>query len=363
MSENPKHAPTPNPLTREMMRRAALTGINRIELLQEPKPKITKGTDVLIRMQVVGLCGSDMHYYRTGRIGSQVVQYPFTVGHEGAGVVEEVGSAVTLVRPGDRVSIEPSIACGHCDQCRTGRPHTCRNNLFLGCPGQLEGNLAEYIVMPQTQCIPLAGNQRIDDGATCEPLAIGLYALKQAQLQAGQTIGIIGFGPIGMSTFQMAQAHGYSNIYVSERIPERVLFVQRLGAKWVGNPDKEDVAAAIASTQPRLLDVVFECSGQQEALDTAVDILKPGGKLIVVGIPEFDRWTLSADLTRRKEITLINIRRQNNCTHQALEMLANGKVNGSAMITHRFHLSDVVEAFDLVSNYRDGVMKAMIHFQ
>jgi L-iditol 2-dehydrogenase len=137
---------------------------------------------------------------------------------------------------------------------------------------------------------------------------------------------------------------------------------EKLGAKWVGNPLNENIAKAVSSIEPLLLDVVFECCGQQEALDTAVEILKPGGKLIIVGIPEFERWSFSADLSRRKELTMINIRRQNNCAHETLEMLASGKVNGSAMITHRFPFSRIAEAFDTVSNYKDGVMKAMIDF-
>lgn len=344
------------------MKKSVLTDINKIEIIEAETPKIMNDTDVLIRMKVVGVCGSDIHYYRTGRIGSQVVNYPFTVGHEGAGIVEAIGKAVTAVKPGDKIAIEPSIACGHCDQCLANRPHTCRNNLFLGCPGQIEGNLAEYIVLPQSQCLPLASHQNIDHGATSEPLAIGLYAFKQAHIELNQSIGIIGFGPIGMSVFQMAKAHGVNNIYVSEKITERGLHAKKQNAKWVGNPLNENIAKSVQQLEPLLLDVVFECCGQQEALDTAIEILKPGGKLIVVGIPEFDRWTFCADVARRKELSIINIRRQNNCTHQTLNMLATGKLDGSAMITHRFPFDQIAEAFDMVSNYKDGVMKAMIDF-
>ncbi|MBN1926392.1 MAG: alcohol dehydrogenase catalytic domain-containing protein [Prolixibacteraceae bacterium] len=344
------------------MKKSVLTGINRIEIINAPFPEIKNGNDVLIRMVVVGICGSDIHYYKTGRIGSQVVTYPFTVGHEGAGIVEAVGPDVATVKPDDRIAVEPSIACGICDQCLAGRPHTCRNNLFLGCPGQIEGNLAEYIVMPEQQCVKLQEDQSIDDGATSEPLAIGLYALKQAALTGNETIGILGFGPIGMSVFQMAKASGIEKIFVSEKIDERGGMAKQLGAAFVGNPLKEEIARSVTEKEPLLLDTVFECCGQQEALDTAIEILKPGGKLIVVGIPEFDRWSFPADIARRKEISLIHIRRQNHCAHETLDMLAGGKIDGSAMITHRFKFDDVAEAFDMVANYRDGVMKAMIDF-
>jgi L-iditol 2-dehydrogenase len=344
------------------MKKSVLTGINQIEIIDAPIPEIINDNDVLIRMVVVGVCGSDIHYYKTGRIGSQVVQYPFTVGHEGAGIVEAVGKAVDKVKPGDRIAVEPSIACGKCDQCLAGRPHTCRNNLFLGCPGQLEGNLAEFIIMPESQCILLEEHQSIDDGAVSEPLAIGLYAIKQANLRAYDSIGILGFGPIGMSVFQMVQSFGFDKIYISEKITRRGKIAAISGASWVGNPTVVDIVESISAIEPQLLDVVFECCGQQETLDTAIEIVKPGGKLVLIGIPEFDRWSFSADKARRKEITIINIRRQNHCTEEALEMLASGTIDGSLMITHRFNLNRIGDAFNLVANYHDGVMKAMIDF-
>jgi L-iditol 2-dehydrogenase len=344
------------------MKRAVLTGLNQIEIIEAPVPEIKNDNDVLIRMAVVGICGSDIHYYKEGKIGSQIVQYPFTVGHEGAGIVESIGNKVQSVKPGDRIAVEPSIACGKCDQCLAGRPHTCRNNLFLGCPGQIEGNLAEFIVLPESQCILLENHQSIDDGAISEPLAIGLYALKQANITVDDSIAILGFGPIGMSVFKMAQAFGFDKIYVSEKISERCKMAARQGAAWVGNPLNDDIVESITAIEPQLIDVAFECCGQQETMDIAIDILKPGGKLVLIGIPEFDRWSFSADKVRRKEITIINIRRQNHCTGKTLEMLANKLIDGNSMITHRFPFLKIQQAFDLVANYREGVMKAMIDF-
>lgn len=344
------------------MKKVVLTGIKKMELIEAPIPKIENDTDVLIKMSVMGVCGSDIHYYDTGRIGSQVVEYPFVVGHEGAGVVAEVGKAVTMVKPGDRIAVEPSIACGHCDQCKAGRENTCRNNLFLGCPGQIEGNLQEYLVMPQAQCLKLEDHMTPDEGANSEPLAIGLYANKIAQLNKNAKIGIIGFGPIGMSVMLMAQALGFTNFYVSDKIDERGKKAKEAGAVRVFNPLKQNITEQIISEQPLLLDAIFECCGQQEALDTAFEIVKPGGKIIIVGIPEFDRWSFSADNARRKEITIIHCRRQNHCTEETLEMIAQGKVNANLMVTHRFNFEDTEKAFKMVSDYRDGVMKAIIDF-
>ncbi len=333
-----------------------------MEVVEAPVPEIKNDTDVLIKMSVVGVCGSDIHYYDTGRIGSQVVEYPFAVGHEGAGIVAAVGSAVKSVKVGDRIAVEPSIACGECDQCKTGRENTCRNNLFLGCPGQIEGNLQEYLIMPESQCLKLEDHMTADDGANSEPLAIGLYANKIAQLDKDATIGILGFGPIGMSVMLMAQSLGFSKFYVSEKIQERAAIAEKAGALQVFNPNNENVTHSLSEKEPLLLDAVFECCGQQEALDTAFEIVKPGGKIIIVGIPEFDEWTFKADVARRKEITIIHCRRQNHCAEETLQLIADGKVNPAQMVTHRFSLEQSKAAFDLVSNYEDGVMKAMIDF-
>jgi L-iditol 2-dehydrogenase len=141
--------------TMNTMKTMKLTGLHQMELREAPRPEIVQDTDVLIQMAQVGICGSDVHYYAEGGIGSQRVAYPWTVGHEGAGIVAEVGPAVTRVQIGDRVALDPAQPCGVCDQCRSGRPHTCRALNFLGCPGQVEGCLAEYTRMPESSCYPI----------------------------------------------------------------------------------------------------------------------------------------------------------------------------------------------------------------
>jgi threonine dehydrogenase-like Zn-dependent dehydrogenase len=147
---------------------------------------------------------------------------------------------------------------------------------------------------------------------------------------------------------------------MTEKIPERVQTAQKGGATWVGNSLKEDVVAAILKQQPLGMDVVYECAGQQETIDQAVDLLKPGGKLMLVGIPREDRISLSIDKIRRKEITIVNIRRQNGCTRAAMDLVASRKVQADFMVTHRFKLDQIQKAFELVASYKDGVVKAMI---
>jgi len=344
------------------MKAMMLTGIRKMEMRDIPEPQLMNPNDVKIKMCIVGICGSDIHYYTNGRIGSQQVKYPFTVGHEGAGVVVEVGDEVRRVKPGDTIAIEPSMPCWQCDQCLAGRHHTCRKLRFLGCPGQAEGCLMEYIVMPEASCFPLGGNLTPDHGSISEPLAIGVYSVKKSIGVKGASIGILGFGPIGMSVLLAAMERGASNFYVTDKVNERLAIAHKENVTWTGNPLETDIVGKLKELVPLGLDIVYECCGQQEALDQAVDILKPGGMLVVVGIPESDRWSMSVDTTRRREISLQFIRRQLDCVEPALEMMMSGAINIANMVTHRFSFDRTKEAFDLVADYRDGVMKAMIDF-
>jgi L-iditol 2-dehydrogenase len=344
------------------MKAMMLTGIRQMSMKEISEPQVIKPNDVKIKMSVVGICGSDIHYYTQGQIGSQVVEYPFAVGHEGAGIVVETGSDVKRVKAGDIIAIEPAMPCWECDQCLAGRHHTCRRLKFLGCPGQAEGCLMEYIVMPEESCFPLKGGLIPDHGAISEPLAIGVYAVKKSGGVKGLEVGILGYGPIGMSVMLAAKAEGAGSFTVTDKIQPRLALALYEGATLLFNPQTQDFTGMLKHHLPMGLDVVFECCGQQEALDQAVEILKPGGRLVVVGIPEFDRWSMSVELTRRKEISLQFIRRQVDCVEPALEMMENGKIDVSAMVTHRFPFGNTKEAFDLVAAYGDGVMKAMIDF-
>ncbi len=344
------------------MKAMKLTGILQMEMMEVPTPAVIKENDVLIRMKTLGVCGSDIHYYVSGKIGSQVVKYPFTVGHEGAGQVEEVGNGVTLVKPGDRIAIEPAMPCFECDQCQAGRHHTCRKLKFLGCPGQAEGSLSEFIVMPETSCFKISKDMSYDQAAISEPMAIGVYAVKQSIPMERARVGILGFGPIGMSVMLSALAMGARRVYVTDKIEERLRIAEKCGAVLTANPDKEDVVERITGDVPELLDVVFECCGQQHAIDNAVDLLKPGGKLMVIGIPEVERLSFHVDTSRHKELTIQHVRRQNEAVQLTLDMMQKGEIRVEAMATHRFDFIDSKAAFDLVAGYKDGVMKAMIDF-
>jgi L-iditol 2-dehydrogenase len=261
------------------------------------------------------------------------------------------------------VAIDPAMPCHVCDQCLAGRPHTCRNLRFLGCPGQADGCLSEYIVMPEYCCFPISDSITYDEAAISEPLAIGVYAVRLAGMDLrDMNIGILGFGPIGMSVMLAALDKEASRIFVTDLIDERLEIAGKTGAAWTGNPDRSDVVADIKRMENTHLDVVFECCGKQEAVDQAVELLKPGGKLMIVGIPQFDRWSFPVDKLRHKEISIQNVRRQNHAVEETLELLNSRRVDVRPMVTHRFPFSRTKEAFDLVAGYQDGVMKAMIDF-
>ncbi|MBN1143562.1 MAG: alcohol dehydrogenase catalytic domain-containing protein [Bacteroidales bacterium] len=344
------------------MKAMVLNGLNRLEIIEKPDPEISNPDEVLIRMKSVGICGSDIHYYQEGKIGSQVVQYPFTVGHEGAGIVEKTGTHVTRVKPGDRVAIDPAMPCFSCDQCKAGRFHTCRHLKFLGCPGQAAGCLSEFLVMPATSCFVLPDNMTLDQGALSEPLAIGVYATRLYGSLQGKTIGILGSGPIGISVLLPALAGGAKKVYMTDKIDARLALAQKMGAHWTGNPDKDDVVGDVLKMEPMQLDVVFECCGKQEAADQAIQLLKPGGRLLVIGIPSFNQWSFDVDSLRRKEIDIQSVRRQNESVELTLDMISDGRIQPNAMQTHTFGFERIGEAFEMVSGYRDGVMKAMINF-
>lgn len=342
------------------MKTVVLTGIREMELREIASPKIRGDGEVLVRVARVGVCGSDVHYFTAGRIGDQVVEYPFTVGHEAAGVVEATGPAVRRVRRGDRVAIEPAISCGDCDQCRCGRPNTCRKLRFLSCPGQAPGCLSEYVVVGEQNCFPIPASMTLEEASFSEPLAIGVYAVGQSVPMEGAVVGILGVGPIGLSVLLPARVAGADRMYVTDKVEARLKKARGAGAEWAGNPDREDIVRAILDREPLGLDVVFECCGQQEALDQAVELLKPGGKLMLIGIPSSDRIDFSVDETRRKEITVQSVRRQSHSVQRALDLIASSEIDVGALITHRFPLEGSREAFELVEGYRDGVIKAMI---
>lgn len=346
-----------------LMKSVLLTGIKTLELKDTPVPEIKRDNDVLLRLGAAGVCGSDIHYFNEGRIGDQVITFPFSIGHECSAIVEKVGRGVKRLKPGQRVAIEPAISCGQCDQCLQGRPHTCRHLRFMGAPGQYEGCMSEYIVMPEENCFVLDDKMLLLNGALVEPLSIGAYAVKLAGEGEYKNVAILGSGPIGLSVLLALHKTPAGKIYVTDKLNYRLEAAKKIGAQWTGNPDEQDIVKELNRIESLQMDIVFECCGKQEALDQAVDILKPGGKLMIVGIPETDTVHFDISKLRRKEITIQNVRRQNNSIPDAIRILKENPLAAEIMITHTFKLNDAQKAFETVAGYLDGVIKAMITFE
>jgi len=344
------------------MKSVVLTAVGRVEIRNVPKPTLAADTDVLLRTSVVGLCGSDIHYFTAEAIAGERVPLPAVLGHEVSAVVEAVGPRVTSLKPGDRAAVNPAVSCGACDQCRAGRPHTCRKLRFLGIPGEMDGTLAEYFVMPEANCFAVPEGVTMQEAMLVEPFSIALHALGFWPGGPSHSLAVLGAGPIGLSVILAARAAGITEIDATDPIPERVAAAVKAGAAWAGDPGTE-IDREIKSRRPLGYDAVFECCGEQSALDQAVEWLKPGGTLGVVGIPLAERISFPSAALRRKEIRVQSVRRQNRFVKRALLLLSAKLVDLAFLANREFGPEQAQEAFDTAAARRDGVLKTSIVFE
>jgi L-iditol 2-dehydrogenase len=344
------------------MKAIVLSGVGRVEVREIARPSIQAPDDVLLRTAAAGICGSDLHYFIADRVGGEAVPYPVVGGHEASAVVEAVGPAVTRIRPGDRVAVEPSISCGTCDQCRSGRPHTCRSIKFLGHPGDRDGALAEFFVLPERNLFPIPEKMTMAEAMMAEPLSIALHALQLGGAYPGPSIAVLGTGPIGLCALLCLRAVGAREVFASDRAEARIQAALKAGAAWAGNPDRQDVVREILERQPLGMDAVFEASGDPAAVEQAVRLVKPGGRITLIGIPLEERIAYPTAVARRKEIAFFNVRRQNRCLERALLLIENKHIDVAPLISHEFAVDDAPRAFEIAAGRKDGVLKAVFRF-
>lgn len=342
------------------MKAAFLLGKNRVAIEDIPVPGIKKDTDVLVRIKSVGICGSDIHYYLEGKIGSQIVEDKIILGHEAAGEVVDTGKAVTRVKKGQKVAVEPGISCGVCEHCLAGKPNLCPDVKFFGTP-PVDGALKEYAVMPEENLIPLPEGVGYNDGVLSEPLAIGLYGVKLSGFSVGDDVAIIGAGPIGLSVLFSVKTGGAKRIFVSDLLPYRLEMAKKLGADIVVDASRENIADIVkGKTGGRGVDIGYEAAGKGETFRQSTEVARIGGRTVIYGIPEDDRMEFDAHSVRRKELKIINVRRSAHATELALELIAERKLPFSSLVTHEFPLERIEEALKMAAEYRDGIIKAVI---
>ena len=341
------------------MRASRLHGIRELRLDRLPQPIPGPG-QVLLRVATVGVCGSDVHYYLHGRIGTQIVTKPIVMGHEFSAWVAELGPGVEDLAVGQLVSIEPGISCGRCEPCLHGHPNLCPNVRFCGTP-PIDGVFAEYTIMPAENCFPLPEGFSPIEGAMLEPLGIAIHTVDLAHLQAGQTVAVLGGGPIGLLIAAAAKAAGASEVFMTEPLAHRRRFALEYIADAALNPYDVDVVGEIRRlTGGRGVDVAFEAAGESDTPQQAAAVARIGGKVIVAGIPTDDTMNMNASTVRHKGLTIKVVRRMKHTYPRAIRLVQTGMVDVKPLATHHFPLERIDQAFELVADYRDGVLRAMI---
>jgi L-iditol 2-dehydrogenase len=339
------------------MRSLRLYGPHDLRLVEEPRPQPQPG-EALVRVRSVTICHSDIHYYRYGHIGDTVSDVPLVLGHEFCGEVVEITPGVEGVKPGDLVAVEPAISCGHCRYCREGNPNLCQNLLFAGTP-PMDGGLREYVTYKPEFLFPLPAGFNADDGALLEPLGVALHSWDLGRLRVGETVAIIGCGPIGLLLVQLARLAGATQILAVETLAYRRDLAAELGA--IPLDPQDDLAERAAEyTGGYGVDVAIEAAGTVPAQEEAAQMVKRGGTVVLIGIPPEDQIAMTHHLVRRKGLTIKVARRMKLTYPRAIALVQKGMINVHALVTQHFPLERADEGFRLVEHYGEGVVKAVV---
>lgn len=342
------------------MKTAVMLGIGRMGFEERDIPK-PKDNEVLVKLEYVGICGSDLHYYETGAIGDYVVEPPFVLGHEPGGTVVEVGKDVKHLKAGDRVALEPGKTCGHCEFCKTGKYNLCPDVVFFATP-PVDGVFQEYVAHEADLCFKLPDNVSTMEGALIEPLAVGFHAAMQGGARAGQTAVVMGSGCIGLVTMMALKAMGVSKVYVVDIMEKRLRKALELGADGVIDASRTDVVAEIRKlTDGKGCDLAVETAGTQTTTVQAIHMTKKGATIVLVGYSKSGEMTLPMSLALDKELTFRTIFRYRHIYPMAIEAVAAGRVNLKGIVTDVFELDAIQKAMDFSVNHKADIVKAVIH--
>ena len=341
------------------MKVAVMKGIGEMGFETRPIPN-PKENEVLVKLEYVGICGSDLHYYENGRIGDYIVKPPFVLGHEPGGVVVEVGKNVSHLKVGDRVALEPGKTCGHCEFCRTGRYNLCPDVIFFATP-PVDGVFQEYVAHEAELCFKLPDNVDTMEGALIEPLAVGFHAAMQGGAHIGQTAVVTGSGCIGLVTMMALKAIGVNEVYVVDIMQNRLDKAMELGASGIINGSVQNTVETIMQlTNGRGCDLVIDTSGTEICVNQGIEMLVKGGTLVLVGYSSSGNMKLQSSLICDKEINIKSVFRYRHIYPMAIKAVADGKVNLKGIVTNIFNLDDIQNAMDKSVRDKADIVKSII---
>lgn len=340
-------------------RAAYMTGLNKMEIRDIEMPKL-RDKDVLVKLEYVGICGSDVHYLEHGKIGDFVVDGDFILGHECAGTIVELGSGVQNLKVGDKVALEPGVTCGQCEFCKTGRYNLCPDVEFLATP-PYHGSMMKYLAFPENMCFKLPDNITTKEGALVEPLAVGMHAALQGGVKLGDSVVILGAGTIGLVTLLACKAYGATDITVVDVIPKRLEYAKKLGATTVINATEADALVEVDKlTNKSGVDIVIETAGTARTISQTPYMVKNGGTIVLVGLAPQDIIEFNFAKIMAKEAQIKSVFRYRNIYPTAIKAIAQGIINITEIVTHEFDFEDSAKAFDYVINNKQDVVKAVI---
>ena len=347
-----------------MMTAVRLHGPADLRVEQIPHPGPPGADQVLLRVTAVGICGSDLHSYKDGRIGDSVWQEPLTLGHEFAGVIEaigpdDLGGDFTPLRPGMPVAVDPAQPCWRCEMCEHGQPNLCHNLHFCGAYPDA-GSLCQWMHVPARTCFPVPETIDHATAALLEPLGIAVHAVDLARIRVANSVVILGAGCIGLSILKLVQLSGAQPVFVVDKFPWRLALAERLGAITI-NADQEDaVQTVLAATGGRGVDVAIEAAWADHSIQQAAEMARLGGRMVIVGISEADQIQFKHSTVRRKGLTIRLARRMKHTYPRSIQLVSSGAVQLDDMISHRFPLEQTPAAFAMNLAYLDQVVKVMI---
>ncbi len=336
-----------------------MLGIGKMGFEERDIPQ-PKDDEVLVKLEYVGICGSDLHYYESGAIGDYVVKPPFVLGHEPGGTVVEVGKNVTHLKVGDRVALEPGKTCGHCEFCKTGRYNLCPDVVFFATP-PVDGVFQEYVAHEAGLCFKLPDNVSTMEGALIEPLAVGFHAARQGGAQAGQVAVVTGAGCIGLVSMMALKAMGVSKVYSVDVMDKRLDKALELGADGVINGSREDAVKKVMELTGGMgCDLVIETAGTEITTRQAVQMTKKGATIVLVGYSKTGEIKMPISLALDKELTFKTVFRYRHIYPMAIDAVASGRVNLKGIVTNEFALDDIQEAMDESVNNKADIVKAVV---